>query len=625
MLTALAILAGLFLLAAWVVQEHVVLPSFVELEARQAAADLDRATESLQTEIARVDEFVNDWAGWDDLYRYVHEPNEDFVRSNLTSNVFRRDSFDFLCLVRHDGAVVWRGGRAPDGSATEVDELPGELWPLDHELLAAHDAHESRSGILLTSHGPLLCAARCVTDSTRTAEPAGWILMGRFLDAQRIAELGHRTRLVLTLCPTRGELTPEQQSASERLHAGARTALTELGPNVLVASALFPALGGADGLLLQAHLARPVLTRGREALDAALLTSAAAVLVLALAAVYLLQRGVAGPIEELTRHVVRIGENEDLTQRCALQRDDELGVLAEEFDTMVERLAQSKARVAETARRCGLSEASDAVLQDLRLAVQSLQAQTRSLQQRLSERNLHDLERLSQLLAGHAGALERWLAEDPRGQQLPVFLQALAGALLEEQGALRGELERLQGGLGEMQALVARRATGTGQRAELERVDLAELLDSVVHQSAGAGEEGAHIERALAHVPPLFAERDKLQEVLLHLVRNARRAVQSRPPAQRRIRLELAALGSDHVRIVVEDEGPGLDKQELERIFESKGDADGPRQRPGLRGCARSVRELEGRLWASSDGKDKGARFVLELPLAPSTRSPEDG
>ena len=154
-------------------------------------------------------------------------------------------------------------------------------------------------------------------------------------------------------------------------------------------------------------------------------------------------------------------------------------------------------------------------------------------------------------------------------------------------------------------------------------MDFGELLEDVVHRTAGAGEESAHIERKLEHVPPLLVERERLRTVLTELVQHARHAVQGRPAARRRIRLELAPLGQDHVRLVVEDHGPGPGKGELERILEVQEAPNGPRPRAGLRDCAREVRALGGRLWAASAAGGDGVRFVLELPLAP--RLPADG
>ncbi len=87
----------------------------------------------------------------------------------------------------------------------------------------------------------------------------------------------------------------------------------------------------------------------------------------------------------------------------------------------------------------------------------------------------------------------------------------------------------------------------------------------------------------------------------------------------------------DFVRIAVEDEGPGVAEGERERIFErfARGSvAAGRRGRGGGTGLGLAlvdehVRLHGGRVWVE-DRVGGGARFVVELPLAPPGAIDED-
>jgi HAMP domain-containing protein len=80
-----------------------------------------------------------------------------------------------------------------------------------------------------------------------------------------------------------------------------------------------------------------------------LLSTVFAGLLLMLVLLALLQRAVLRPIAALTEHAVAIGRGEDPRKRLALEREDEIGILAREFDGMMEQLARSRA----AARRDG--------------------------------------------------------------------------------------------------------------------------------------------------------------------------------------------------------------------------------------------------------------------------------
>jgi signal transduction histidine kinase len=78
-----------------------------------------------------------------------------------------------------------------------------------------------------------------------------------------------------------------------------------------------------------------------------------------------------------------------------------------------------------------------------------------------------------------------------------------------------------------------------------------------------------------------------------------------------------------HARIVVEDEGGGIDPDQMERIFEKfvrgrDGSVTGTGL--GLYICRRIVEAHGGRIWAEG-GSGERTRFIVELPCQPSSVS----
>lgn len=615
--------ACVYLLVALAILELAILPSFRALERQQAAQDLGRATEALRLALEHVEDFVGDWSGWDDTYAFVADGNRDYVRSNLESNVFRPDSFDFICLVRADGTQAWRDGRAPDGAPTRVAELPEEPWPLAHPLLAPREASESSAGILLTSHGPLLIASRAVTDSARTAPRNGWIMMGRFLTDERVAALAARTALDLTVRPTTAPLDPHDRAALARLGRGFAQDFAPIDGATLRATALLPALDGNGGLLVRADLPRAVLARGRHASKVALLMSVVAVLVLTGVLMLLLRRIVVEPLGRLTRHAVALGESDDLSARSDIDSDDELGSLARELDTMVARLAEAQTRLVEAARAGGMSEIATSVLHDVGNALQGVGVSADLIGERLTGRNVADLARVATLLDRHSDDLARWLTEDPRGRCVPAFLVELAAAFQRDQSALQSELRTLRAGVEHIGALVSAQQRHAGRRGALELVAVGELLDSAVQLSAAGGQGGAVIERRYEAGVFARAEKHRLLAVLVNLLRNARQAL-GEAAASGTVRLSVRSTADGLVRVEIEDDGIGIAAEDLGRIFQSGYSTKPGGHGLGLHSGAITVRELGGRLFAESAGPGLGARFVLELPAATQEAATEE-
>jgi two-component system sensor histidine kinase KdpD len=154
-------------------------------------------------------------------------------------------------------------------------------------------------------------------------------------------------------------------------------------------------------------------------------------------------------------------------------------------------------------------------------------------------------------------------------------------------------------------------------------------------------------------LPPVLLDYLLIQQVLVNLIENA---AKYSPPGTR-IRISAATAGTQHVRLRVEDEGPGLPLAERERIFERfyrvrpphpqpEPDAPGAPSAPaGVRGmglglavCTGFVAAHGGRIWVEPAGGEadqaphpaegqaeeqgRGAAFVFELPLTAPPAAP---
>ena len=143
-------------------------------------------------------------------------------------------------------------------------------------------------------------------------------------------------------------------------------------------------------------------------------------------------------------------------------------------------------------------------------------------------------------------------------------------------------------------------------------------MTEAVEGFLGGANDQVQVEMGVDHVG-VHGDPDRLQQVLANLLDNARKNA----PPDTPIRLTLDRVDDRRARIVVEDEGGGIDPGQMERIFEKfvRG-RDGSVTGTGL-GLYISRRIVEahgGRIWAEG-GSGERTRFVVELPCQPSTGS----
>jgi signal transduction histidine kinase len=125
-------------------------------------------------------------------------------------------------------------------------------------------------------------------------------------------------------------------------------------------------------------------------------------------------------------------------------------------------------------------------------------------------------------------------------------------------------------------------------------------------------------------LPPVFADEERMHQVLFNLLDNAVRFT----PSGGRITVR-ASRHNGAVDVVVADTGPGIPAEHLSRVFERFYRVDQSRSRDdggtgiGL-AIARSVVEAHGgRIWAESE-PGRGSRFTFELPVAPAAETRRD-
>jgi signal transduction histidine kinase len=115
-------------------------------------------------------------------------------------------------------------------------------------------------------------------------------------------------------------------------------------------------------------------------------------------------------------------------------------------------------------------------------------------------------------------------------------------------------------------------------------------------------------------LPLVLGDKIQLEEILVNFVRNSLHAVKLEE--EKKIALRIFKRDAGTIRIECADNGYGIEKEILSDIFLSsmttKGSSEGTGL--GLYRVRKIVDLFNGRVWAESEGKGRGATFIVELP-----------
>ncbi len=114
-------------------------------------------------------------------------------------------------------------------------------------------------------------------------------------------------------------------------------------------------------------------------------------------------------------------------------------------------------------------------------------------------------------------------------------------------------------------------------------------------------------------LPAVMGNRTQLQQVLINLINNAKQAMQQSAKADQSISIITARGRDGEVQVTVEDNGPGIDPEKLEGIFEPLTTLKPDGLGMGLSISRSIVQAHGGRIWAENLPAG-GARISFTLP-----------
>lgn len=606
-----------------VMQRTLVFDNFVALERAGAEKDLQRVVHALQGEIDHLDRDCAAWATSDGMYRFAADGDDEYARKTLVPQTFDSKTIHLLYVCDSKGKVVW--GRIRDydvGEDIHLQAFPEQALSASHPLLSSSSTPEPISGVFRTEHGPMLVSSQPIVGGKQGGAARGTLIVGRMLNANLVRELAARTEVSFDLWDFEArEMPSEARGLLDELSATSTPVLREVDDDHLNAYVAYPDIRKAPALVVRGQLDRGVTARGNSAVRYALFSTVAAGLLLMLVLLNLLQRTVLAPIAKLTEHAVAIGRSEDFTKRIESDRDDEVGILAREFDGMIEKLAQSRADLVKAARAAGMSEIATGVLHNVGNVLNSVNVSATLVSDRARGSSVADLKKVMDALRPNADDLAGFIARDPRGKHLFPLLDSLSQQLTSEQETILREVRALCDGIHHIKELVQAQQSHAGRAGVREMVSIAEQLEAALAITGQALPNGTPIEihREIEEIGTAPIDRHRLMEVLVNLIQNARQSVTEAEAKPARIWLRLERVAADRARIEVRDNGVGIRPENLARVFTHGFTTKKTGHGFGLHASANAATEMGGKLTAHSDGLGRGATFVLELPLAAAT------
>jgi sensor domain CHASE-containing protein len=583
------------------IQKRVVMPSFAELERNDSQASMKRIGNALNRTLESLEFHAADWGNWYDAYQFMQAPNTAFEGANFTAYAMKRIQVNSISMIDMQGHIVYSVARdLQSGVPMGVDLLDRKSLPNDFPWRDKLTSGEAARGFVGTNQGVMMIAAAPILNGSGAGRPLGMILMGRLLTSDQV-------RMVAAQAEADFDMTPMAAD-------GVRNRIVQTEA-VTRAYHLVDDVYGKPVMQLRVDVPRRITERGYAAVTYASAYLIGAAVVGLFLLVVVLTKVVLDPLARLTRHAIEVGERSDLSQQLNLPGNDEVSLLAREFDRMVVRVADSRSQLVDQSFQSGFAELAKGVMHNLGNAMTPLGVRLSKLDKRLSTVPVDDMQRAASELAGDS-------VDVARRADLENFLRLGCheiGAMLNES---RNDVAVIQRQSDLVRTSLNDLMRSTRNDYLVEAVRLPELVTQTLEIVPDTCRQRLTIDtdESLHKVGVIQVARTVLRLILQNLIINAADAVRDAGRQSGRLHVAAEILHEQNRRqlhLCCKDDGIGIGTDQLTKVFE-KGFSTKSRDSNygiGLHWCSNTLRALGGRIWATSDGPGLGASMHLVIPL----------
>lgn len=370
--------------------------------------------------------------------------------------------------------------------------------------------------------------------------------------------------------------------------------------------------------------------------------------------ILIFQLQVSRPLIALSQHASQIQMNSlgDVIDPAKLAEEHELGQVYRAIDTMqrnirsdfqtilqaeaevesykqnlerlveerTEKLIQTTKDLVDTSRRAGMAEVAIGVLHNIGNALTGANVKVQNLNDIFqNEDSVVHLRNLVELLREQGESLPDFLRHDERGAKILPFLEAVTAELSQQNENVRNSVALLRKDLGNVSQIISKQQSHAKFTGLVENLLYAECIEDVLSlRSFEIDRFKVIVQKFYQTGITLSTDRHKLLQIIINLISNAVQAMQQNT-GSRVLTLRLQRIG-ERILFSVQDNGIGISEEEMQQIFRYGYTTKKTGHGFGLHSCSLDAKLMGGQLSCSSDGRNKGATFVLDLPTVLPTR-----
>lgn len=193
LILATLVFSVLLISGVLLVSHITVMQGITDAERATAPEVAEKVVQILKMEEKSLSIFTHDWGVWDDTYQFVQDGNSQYISSNLVEDTFSASQLNIVVFTNETGGIIYQKGY-DSSNLTEIP-FPDDFYDAvtQNHLLENSGQLAPITGIIPLKSGPILIAVQGIYRSDETGPQEGYLIFGRYLDADRIMEISENS------------------------------------------------------------------------------------------------------------------------------------------------------------------------------------------------------------------------------------------------------------------------------------------------------------------------------------------------------------------------------------------------------------------------------------------------
>ena len=326
--------------------------SYLKLERENLESDVNRVTNALSVTTNKLANDAQDWASWDDTYKFAQigntaYGNEEYINNNFADDIFENKELNLIVILDKNGNIVY--GKGYDLQNHQEIPIPQERYPYlsSRSLLSTSESSAGPSGIVLLADTPLLVSSQPILTSMFQGPSSGTLIFGIFMDSSFISELSQTTQTNINIWQENSTLIPDDiRKARDTLSLEGTYFTQPLNSNYAAGYTMIDDIFGKPAIILKATSSRDIYKQGQITVFFLLLTTAFGSILFSLLFVFIMRKTILKRLDALAYGVSVIGSTGDVSRLISLppplwKGRDELSDLADNINNMVDKIKET--------------------------------------------------------------------------------------------------------------------------------------------------------------------------------------------------------------------------------------------------------------------------------------------